>query len=160
MKKQNQTTQTFRLRFHALIYALCVVAYLLCAAGIVLSVLRIIKYGIEGFSDVIRYPFLIGVCLFCIVLVTGVLVRSQYVIDGETLITQFGFVKSKFSIKEITSLLYDPQTKKMTVQFGEPYMVLSADPEWQERFVREILAVNPSVDYGFTLSDPTNKKEK
>ena len=158
--KRLENPKTFRITFHTTIYLLCVAAYLLCAAGIALSIVRIVKYGVEGFSDILRYPFLIGVCTLCIVLITGVLVKSQYAVENDVLITQFGLIKSKYPIKDITSLLYDPQLKKMTVYFGEAFMTLTVSPEWQERFTRAILDVKSDIDYSFTLSNPDEKKKK
>ena len=160
MKKNRNHLEVFRISFSTVIYLLCVAVYLLCTAGIALSVIRIVKYGVEDFSDILRYPFLIGVCAFCILLITGVLIKSQYVIENDSLVTQFGFVKSKYAIKDITSLLYDPQLKKMTVYFGEPFMTLSVSSEWQDRFVKALLQINPDIEYSFTLSTTDEKKKK
>ena len=84
----------FKIKHTPLIIAVCIAALILCIVAVIVSVLRIINFGINGFNDVIKYPFLIAVSLFCIVLVISVLVKSQYVIDNQYLITQFGFVKS------------------------------------------------------------------
>ncbi|MBQ8685187.1 MAG: PH domain-containing protein [Clostridia bacterium] len=151
----------FKLQFSKNIYWLCVAVYLLCAAGTALSVWRIVKFGIHGFNDVIKYPFLIAVCLLCIVLVTAILIRSQYIVDDTHFITQYGLIKSKFVIKDVTSVTLDTDAKKLTVKFGEQYMVVSVSPEWNEKLVRALLAVNPNIDYGFTLSDkPEDTQEE
>lgn len=149
--------QIFKITFSKSIYLLCVAVYLLCIAGIALSVWRIIKFGVHGFNDIIKYPFLIAVCLLCIVLVTAILIRSQYVVDKQYLITQYGLIKSKFAIKDITAVTLDSDSQKLTVNFGEPYTVISVSPAWNEQFVRALLAVNPNIDYSFTYSE--NKDE-
>lgn len=157
MKQKNENKELFKITFTPLIYILCAAIYLLCAAGAGISVWRIIRFGIHGFNDILKYPFLIAVCLFCIVLITCILIRSLYVIEGEYFYTQFGFIKSKFAIKEITSMLLNRETQKMTLYFGEQFLVISVKSEWLERFVRAMLAVNPDIDYGFVLGEPDKK---
>lgn len=153
-RKEDSSVKRFKIKFSPAILVLCVAILLLCLVGIGVSVWRINRFGINGFNDVIKYPFLIAVCLFCIVIVISLLIRSQYLVNGETLITQFGIIKSKSSVKEITSILLDRDLNKLTVYFGEQYSVISVSPEWNEDLVRALLAVNPNIDYGFTLTDP------
>lgn len=159
MKNANQKSekQIFKITFSKSIYLLCIAVYLLCIAGVSLSVWRIIKFGIHGFNDIIKYPFLIAVCLLCIVLVTAILIRSQYIVDTQHLTVQYGLIKSKFTIKDITAVTLDNDSKKFTVNFGEPYTVISVSPAWNEQFVRALLAVNPSIDYSFTFSENTDE---
>lgn len=154
---QKNDKQIFKITFSKSIYLLCIAVYLLCIAGIALSVWRIIKFGVHGFNDIIKYPFLIAVCLLCIVLVTAILIRSQYVVDKQYLITQYGLIKSKFAIKDITAVTLDSDSQKLTVNFGEPYTVISVSPAWNEQFVRALLAVNPNIDYSFTFSENKNE---
>ncbi len=88
-----------------------------------------------------------------------ILAKSQYIVNDERFITQFGFIKSKFIIKDITSIVYNTDTKKVTLYFGEHFMVISVSPEWQEEFIRALMKVNPDIDYSFTLSDGTKNKK-
>ena len=147
----------FKIQHTPLIIALCIAALILCIIAVIVSVLRIIDFGINGFNDVIKYPFLIAVSLFCIVLVISVLLKSQYIIDNQSLISQFGFVKSKFAIKDITAVVLDTDTYKLTVKFGEEYTVAGLNKQWNEEFVRALLKVNPSIDYSFTFTENKNK---
>lgn len=155
--KPNAEKRVFKISFQKRIYLLCIAVYLLCIAGIALSVWRIMKFGIHGFNDVIKYPFLIAVCLLCILLVTAILIRSQYVIDDGRLITQYGLIKSKFEIQEITAITLNTDEQKLTLNFGEPFLVISVSPTWNEAFVRAILEVNPNIDYSFTLTEKTDE---
>lgn len=158
MEKKNNT---FKIQFSWTIILLTVAVYILCVLGIAVSVWRIYKFGIHGFTDVIRYPFLIGVCVFCLAIVTAILIRSQYIVDGKYLITQYGFIKSKFEVKKITSLLFDGEIKKLTVKFGEEFMLLTVNPAWNENLVRALLEINPDISYSFTLASvPEEKKDE
>ncbi len=157
--KSNAEKRVFKISFQTRIYLLCIAVYLLCIAGIVLSVWRMMKFGIHGFNDVIKYPFLIAVCLLCILLVTAILVRSQYVIDGKRFITQYGLIKSKFEIQEITAITLNTDEQKLTLYFGEPFLVISVSPTWNEALVRAILDVNPNIDYSFTLTEKNDENK-
>ncbi|MBQ8322741.1 MAG: hypothetical protein IJX91_02110 [Clostridia bacterium] len=160
-KNESKPTGVFKIKFSVTIVLLCVAVYVLCAVGIGVSVWRIVRFGVKEFSDVLKYPFLILVCLLCIVLVTSILIKSQYAVDDKYFISQYGLVKSKFLIKDITSITLDTESKKLTVNFGEQFMVLSVSPDFSEPLVRALLAVKPDIDYGFTLAEnkPTGEDE-
>ena len=159
-KQEQQNTRRFRIRFSPVIILLCVAVLLLCFLGIGVSVWRIIHFGIKGFNDVLKYPFLIAVCLFCIVIVVSLLIRSEYVATEKQFVIRFGIIKSKYEISDITSLLYDRDLKKLSVYFGEAYITVSVAAEWNEDLVRALLAVNPNIDYGFTLAEPPKDNDK
>ena len=161
MKNKQQTKkQIFRLKFSPAILTLAIAVLALCGVGIGISIWRIVRFGVKDLNDVIKYPFLIAVCVFCIALMISILVKSQYMVDDEYFTTQYGFIKSKFAIRDVTSIVLDSDVKKLTVRFGEQYTVVSVSPELNEALVRALLAVNPSIDYGFTLSDTPSDKDK
>ena len=159
MKKETQKSVCFKIKFTKTIYLLCVAIFLLCTAGVSISVWRICRFGINGFSDALKSPFLIAICLFCIVLVVCILIKSQYCVDDNYLITQYGFVKSKFAVKDMTSMLLNTDTMKLTIHFNEQFIVLSTQREWNERLVRALLKINPNIDYSFTLTDAPETEE-
>ena len=160
MKNQStgKTPIIFKIKLTTAMLFLSIAVLLLCGAGIGLSIWRIFKYGIHGFNDIIKYPFLIAVCVFCIVLMVSIFIKSQYAVDDKYLLTQYGFIKSRFTIADITALVYNTDEKKLTVKFGEEYTVVAVDPAWQEELVRALLAVKPEIDYSFTLAQIPDKK--
>ena len=160
MKKQDtgKQPQFFKIKLTNTMLLLCVAVFVLCATGIGLSIWRIQKFGVNSFNDVIKYPFLILVCLVCIALMIALLIKSQYVIDDTYFYTQYGFIKSRFIIKDVSALVYNTDEKKLTVKFGEEYVILAVDPAWQEELVRAFLAIKPEIDYSFTLAQVPNKK--
>lgn len=146
-------TKYFKYKLSPLMIILSIAVILLSVAGIIVSVVRIVKFGIREFSDALSSPFLILVCVLCIVLVVAILIKSQYVIDGTYYITQFGLIKSSFLIADITAIVQDTETKKLTVYVGEEFSVLSLNEEWNEEFVRALLDANPNIEYSFTMAD-------
>lgn len=162
-KKPTLETKYFKYKLTPTMIAIAVAVLVLCAAGIGVSAYRIYKsVGSWEFADALKSPLLILICLFCIAIVIAILVKSQYVVTDKYYITQYGFIKSKFFIKDITSMELNTDTHKLTVYCGEQYSVLSLSPEWSEAFVRALLDVKPSITYTFTLADkePDKKKKK
>lgn len=160
MKKTSapQEAKSFKFRFTPLMIALACAVYLLCLVGIAMSIWRIANEGIHDFSDVLESPFLILICLFGIVVITALLIRSRYLVTKEHFITQFGLIKSKFPVKEITSILLDTDSHKLTVYMGEEYFVVTTSPEWNNDLVQAIREVNPDVEFSFTLADKKDEK--
>lgn len=152
-KNINPEPARFPLVFTKTVRTLCVLVVVLCAAAIALSVWRIVQFGIHEFTDVIKYPFLIALCLFAIVLMISVATKSEYVVRDKNLWLNYGFIHSRYAIKDITSIVQDTDLKKLSVYFNEQFIVITIQPEWFEKFVRALLAVNPDIDYSFTLTD-------
>ena len=90
----------------------------------------------------------------------SLLIKSQYIVDETHFTTQFGFIKSKTEIKTITSMVFDTDTHKLTVYMGEEYYVLAISREWNEDLAQALLAVNPQIDYSFTLAETDGKSKK
>ncbi len=140
---------------------LAIAVILLCAAGITVTCYRMREYGFTPtFADIMKFPLLIAVCVFCIVLVVAILVKSQYAVDDTYYTTQFGFIKSKFLIKDITAIELNTDTQKLTVFVGENFSVLTLSPDWRDEFIAAIREVNPDVDFSFTLAENTDGKKK
>lgn len=149
----------FKFRFTPLMITLAIAVILLCTAGTALSIWRIAEYGVKGFNDVLKSPFLIAICLFGIAVVVALLIRSRYVITKDTLTIQFGFIKSKFPIEKFTSVLLDTDSKKITVYMGEEFFVVTTNPEWNNDFVQALREVKPDIEFSFTLAEYKEEKK-
>lgn len=168
MKKKSYAEATrFPFKFKPVMIFLCIAGLAVSVAGIAITIFRMIKNdGIKQFNDVLKYPFLIAVCLACIVLIVAVLIKSQYVVTKEYFITQFGFIKSKYPIGDFTSLTLDRSEHKLTVHAGESFMVVSVSPAWQDEFCSLLIKTNPNIEFSYTLTEvkqadkPNDKKKK
>lgn len=149
----------FKYQFTPMLIILSIAVILLCLAGMVVSIYRIAKFGISDAFELLKSPLLILICIFCIATMVSVLVKSQYIVDETYYTTQFGFIKSKFPIKDITKLELDTDTQKLTVYVGEQFSVLSLSPEWNHDFVTAIREVNPDIEFTFTLPETSGKEE-
>ena len=162
MKKQTAPVEAknFNFKFTPLLIVLAIAVILLCVAGIVLSIIRIINDGVGGFTDVLKSPFLILICLFGIVVVIALLIRSRYIVTDTDFITQFGIIKSKFAIKTFTSVVLDTDKQKLTVYMDEAFFVITTAPEWNHDLVQALREVNPDIEFSFTMAEPKEPKQK
>ena len=135
---------------------------LLCLAGIAVSVYRmIVNGGSLTFYDFLKYPFLILICVFCMILIIALLVKSQYSLIGYELFTQFGLIKSKYDILKITELTHDRELSKLQINFGEEFFILTLNSAWEDDFVHELIKLNPDANYSYSLtSAPPSKDEE
>ena len=139
---------------------LLIVALALCVAGLIVSIFRIRNEGVHGFTDALQSPLLIAICVFAIVFIISVLIKSQYVVTDKHYVSQFGFVKSRFLIKDVTKIELDSDTKKLTVFVGEQFMILSLPPEQNDAFVQAMREVNKDIDFSFTLATAQEEDKK
>lgn len=160
MKKQTAPQETiyFKYRFTKLMIALSCAVILLCAVGIGLSIWRITRNGVHQFGDFLKSPFLIAICAFGIVIMISVLIRSRYVVTDGEFIMQFGIIKSKYAIKDFTSVTLDTDTRKIAVYMGEEFFIVVISPEYNNDFVQALRAVNPDIEFNFTLAEKPNDK--
>ncbi len=159
---QNNEIKRFRVKFNLKILLLCALIVLLCLGGIAVTVYRIYaNRGIHGFTDFLKFPLLIAICLFCIVLVASLLIKSEYTVEKDKFTTRFGFIKTKFPLDGITAIELDRDEHKLVVRYKEEFSVLGVGSEWQEDFASAIIKANPEIEYSYTLPQPKpEKKEK
>ncbi len=155
MKNQSSPNgaKYFKYHFTKTMLVLAIGVIVLALAGMSVSIYRIYKFGIREWLDVLQSPLLIAVCVFLIALVASMLVKSQYIVDDTYYTTQFGFIKSKFRIKDITAMELNTDTKKLTLYIGEEFSVLTLSPTWQDDFIVAIRAVKPDITFTFTLAE-------
>lgn len=159
--KEQKKHVTFPFRFTKAMLALSVAALFLCALGGVVSVFRIVKYGVNGFNDFIRYPFLILVCILGILLIVCLLFKSEYVLSDKYLHSNFGLIRSKIELKNVTAIVADLQEEKITVYMGESYFVMLLKKTDAQDFSKAILESNPDIDFSYTMTDDKpNEKDK
>ena len=132
--------------------AIAIIVLILCLGGIVLSGYRLLRNGINEITDALTSPLLILVCIFCMALVISILCKSQYIVTKDSYVMQFGFIKSTYAIKDVTKVVYDTDTNKLTVFVGNEFSVLPLCKEWHEDFVQALRDVKPNIDYTFTAS--------
>lgn len=161
-RKERKEVSRFPFNLSQTILLLCIAALALCALGVAVSVFRIVRHGVNGFYDIIKYPFMIALCLLAILLIVALLCKSEYVISEKYLHSDFGLIKSKVELKTITSAVVDLQEEKITVYTGEEFFVLLLKKKVAQSFAAELLKANPKIDLSYTLTEtkPPEPKEE
>lgn len=144
--------KTFRYKFTKLTIGLIIAGMVLCAGGFALNLYQCIRFGISSAADpvypIIQYTtmFVVTVALFAIL--TSVLIFSAYVVDDKYFKTRFGFIVSKYDLKNIERIVLDKKTDKLAVIFKEgTFIVVVVRQEWYEQFVKTLLDANPKIEY-------------
>ena len=162
-KKKTFENKIFPMKFSKLIIGLSIAALVLCGVGIATAVYNIIQFGVHNVYDGLKYPFLIIICLVCIVFVVAILKSSSYEITKEKLIAKYGFLKSEYPILQFTALMLDRDENKLVAYMGEEFMMITVDKKDNEAFARTMLEVNGDIDFSYTITEnkpPENDGEK
>ncbi len=153
MKKKNASTKRFPFRFSKLIITLSILALCLCLIGGGIATSRWIEYGAHSLQEFLQSPFLILVCVFGIVVLVSLLIRSEYAVSEKHFHSNFGIIKSKVELEKITALVCDYKEKKVTVYMGEEFFVALVREGDIEPLVRAVQERNEKVDVSFTLTE-------
>ena len=157
--KNAKNIKRFPYKLTTTMYLLAFGAIALCLTGLGISIYRIVKFGVNGFTEYLQSPLIIGICILGIAVIISILVKSEYAVDEQYFYIRFGIIKDKFSIKDVTSMILDTDTNKLTVYFGEAYSVLAVNPNNNDEIIKAIREVNPNVDFSFTLAEKSDKDE-
>lgn len=162
MKKENPSSkkQIFRFKFNSTTLILIILGLLLCAAGIATSIWRLVNTPPQGLTECLQSPLLIGVCVFGLVVLISMLVRSQYEVDENFVTVRFGIIKSATPVKDVTAIELDKDSDKLSLYTGETFSVILVNKEWNDEFVTAVQAVNPKVEYSIVMAKNKPKKEE
>lgn len=110
---------------------------------------------------ILRYTLMYFVSVLLTVTLISLLLASYYTIDGTTLKTSFGIVKSKYDVAKIETVLLDRNTEKLTVYFdGGEYIVIAVNTDWYESFVDDLIKANPKISYTVKSKDVDENSPK
>lgn len=145
----------------ALIWA----AIALSAAGFGITTWRLISnrstYVATPFYNIMTYVLMYLITVALIVICVSVLLKSQYVIDGKTFKTRFGFIVSKYDVEKIDCVTLDRKTNKLTVTFSSgEFIVVVVKQEWYDEFITELLLANPKIEYTVNSLDNSDIDKK
>lgn len=151
----------YKFRFTTLILILLWVTIVLCVAAFGWNIYRFTQTGANSVYEWIQYGILFFTSVFFAALIVSILIRSQYILTEKQLITQFGFIRSKYEIANITSVHLFKGAGKLAVYFNDnKYMVIVVKPEWYEEFIREIMQRNDKIGFSFSTAEEEEEIKK
>lgn len=107
---------------------------------------------------IVRYVLMYFVATLLLVVLVSLKVASYYSIDGKTLKTSFGIIKSKYDVQKIETIMIDRTNHKLSVYFDDKnYIVIAVKEDWYEDFTDELLKINPKIE--FTIKSKENGTE-
>lgn len=150
----------FKYKFSKPITALSYVACALCAVGFIFNILSLIYRDVSTAKNlaypIIQYTLMFGVTVFLFIVLISMLINSYYAIKGDKLISCFGIIKSKFEISDITTLLLDRNTNKLTVYFkNNNFIVIKICDEWQSEFIDAMCEANKQIEFSINSKQNT-----
>lgn len=167
LKEKNTPDETFRFKFSPTMLAVLCLLLALCAACIGLTTWQLIDFLKGDISSVyswLKYLILYFVSILLSVLVIAMLIKSQYVVTEKTLITQFGFIRSRYELKNIYSVRLLCGSNKLTVYFDDyktKYTVIVVKDIWYNDFVQALIARNERIEFDYiTAEEEKNWKKK
>jgi hypothetical protein len=151
---------TFQLKFEKKYVILTYVALVLCVALFTFNAWRCISGG--GFTDFyssVSYILIAAVCIFAPILLLSVIYNSKYIVKDGEFITKFGFIQSKYSIANMTELVYDAEKQRLAIYTGEQFMVFRVDNAWQKEFIDLLRKANKGLIYNETDNETVKPKD-
>lgn len=157
----------FKYKFTKLTLSLIYAGIALCFAGLGINVFRIINDNIAEAANIvypiIQYTLFFLIPIILLILLFSLLLASYYSIDGNTLKTSFGVIKSKYDVKDIQTVLLDRATNKLSVGMSNgTVFIIVVNEEWYQEFIDALCRTNPLIEYSINSkeSDGNDKDEK
>ena len=156
--------KVFKYKFSKLTYALICVGIALCVIGIGINIFTIITSDIASSANmvypIIQYTLMFLIPIVLLVILISLLISSYYSVDGNTLKTSFGIIKSKYDIKSIQTIALDRTTNKLTVFFdNSSFIVIVVKEDWYEDFTDALLKANRTIEFTIKSKESTNGKD-
>lgn len=159
--------KVFKYKFSALTRVFIWLGLALAAVAFGLTLYNVLSKSYNNSANIV-YPIISYVAMFFVstlmaVILISLLVSSYYAVGDKKFRTSFGLIKSTFLTDNITRILLDRETGKLTVHFKDnTFVVVVVKPEWYEDFISELLKCNPAIEYTINskTSPPDDKNKK
>ena len=158
--------KVFKYKFTKLTSVFIYVGLALCVIGLGLNIYSVITSDIASEAipiySIIRFVLLFLIPIVLLVILISLLLSSYYSVDGKTLKTSFGIIKSKYDINEIETVLLDRTTNKLSVYFkNNSFIVIVVKEEWYSEFIDALCNANSEIEFSIkSKENDTNNDEK
>lgn len=151
----------FKYIFKPFYYVLIGVALLVALATIVLTIFRFFKFGFDPSKSLGLIVTLIIVVLILVLLIS-MLINSCYIVNDKNFVLRWGILKNEIPIKEITRVIYNPDSDKLTIYFGpqDNFMVINIGKVNPMDLVDALLEKNKRISVEFIGNEQKEKEDK
>lgn len=157
--------KVFKYKFSKLTKTFIYIGIVLCFVGFGLNIFLVITGDVKASANpiypIIQYTLMFLIPVALLVILVSLILSSYYSIDGNTLKTSFGIIKSKYDISAIETILLDRNTNKLTVYFNNnSFIVIVVKEEWYNEFIDALCKANRSIEFSIKSKEPDNKDDK
>ena len=146
--------KTYKFKFSVPVILLAVAAILLAVGAAAFAVYRICRYGFATPMLAIQHVLLLLFAALALAVILALLIRSVYKITDTHVVLWFGFIKTSYKIENIESVHLFTKTNKLVLYFKDDrYTVIVVKPEWNNEFIKEILARGKDIRYDVSTSE-------
>lgn len=155
--------KVFKYRFTKLTILLIYSGIALCVAGVGINLYVVLTKNLSEAANVV-YPIVQYSLTFLIpsvmlILLVSLIFSSYYSIDGKTLKISFGLIKSKYDVKEITTVMLDRTVDKLSVYLSDnTVFAVVIKEECYRDFIDALCKTNPLIEY--TINSKENDIDK
>ncbi len=140
----------------AFIYAGLALAVAAFGVNLYFAITRGLNGAVHPFYPILQYTLMGIVSVALFVILISLILSSYYAVDGKTLKTSFGIIKSKYDLEKVESIILDRETNKLSIHFDDgAFIVIVVKPEWYDDFVEAVLRANPKIDYAVKSKENT-----
>ena len=153
----------FPFRFSPLMLTLCIIGLVLAAAGFGVTTWQFVKFlrlDISSVYEWMKFILLYLVSILLGVLLTAMLIKSQYIVDDRRLTLQFGLIRQRYELKKIRSVHHFCGARKLAVYFDDyksKYIMIVVSEAWFAEFADALIARCPHIEV--TSSTPEEEEE-
>ena len=159
-EKKQFPEKRYRFRFSALTLTLLAAALALCAAGIALTTWLFVEFlqggDLSSAFDWLKFIVFYIVSIGIAVVVTAMLIRSEYILTEKKLTLALGLIRMKTPLEQISSVHLFKGANKLAVYFDGAktrYMVIVVNAALYEEFARELILRNERIGFSFSTAE-------
>ena len=154
----------FNYRFTKLTLIFIYIGIALCVVGMGINVLTIATSDIASEANpvyrIIQYVLMFLIPVVLLIILISLLTSSYYAIDGKTLKTSFGIIKSKYDITKIETVLLDRTTNKLSVYFNDNnFIVIVVKEDWYDDFIDALCKANTNIEFSIKSKESNDDKD-
>lgn len=155
----------FKYKFTRLTTAFIYIGIALCLTGAGINLYSVITSDISAepypVYPIIRYVLLFLIPAVLLIVLISLLVSSYYCVNGNVLKTSFGIIKSKYNTADITSVVLDRTTGKLSLFFkNNSFIVIVVKEEWYDGFINELCKANTDIEYSIKSKENDGEDDK
>ncbi len=151
----------FKFLFTKTIYAIFTLALLLCAAGIAISIYRIVAGGINSPFDWIGVAIMMVACVLLGVIIVTMFFCSNYSVDKKYLSLRLGIIRTRYALENVSSVHLFEGAGKLAVYFKDGrYVAIVIERNQFDAFVKEISEKNEKIGFSYSTAEEEEEINK